>query len=195
VTRRTAAGGDLVWIGNWGDDERSGAIRRYLIEPVRRLGLRATIQGVGYPQAARAELASAGIAYGGWLPNYRVPDLFARHAATVHIPRCPYADALPGIPTIRVFEALACGIPLVSSWWDDCEGLFRPGDDYLVVRSAAEMTAALRAVVCDAGCARELALNGLQTITARHTCAHRVAELLSIAAAVQDSTAEKVLSL
>ena len=49
----------------------------------------------------------------------------------MHVPRGPYAEALPGIPTIRVFEALACGIPLVSAPWDDCEGLFQPGRDYL----------------------------------------------------------------
>ena len=41
------------------------------------------------------------------------PEVFARHLATVHVPRRFYVDALPGIPTIRVFEALACGIPLV----------------------------------------------------------------------------------
>ena len=48
-----------------------------------------------------------------------------RPRMTVHIPRRPYAEALPGIPTIRVFEALACGIPLVSAPWDDSEDLFR----------------------------------------------------------------------
>ena len=55
-----------------------------------------------------------------------------RHRVTVHVPRRPYAQALPGIPTIRVFEALACGIPLVSAPWDDVEGLFRPGEDFLI---------------------------------------------------------------
>jgi spore maturation protein CgeB len=43
---------------------------------------------------------------------------------------------LPGIPTIRVFEALACGIPLVSAPWDDSEHLFRPGEDFLVAATA-----------------------------------------------------------
>ena len=40
--------------------------------------------------------------------------MFARYRVTVHVPRRPYVAALPGIPTIRPFEALACGIPLVS---------------------------------------------------------------------------------
>ncbi|HVL66483.1 MAG TPA: glycosyltransferase [Vicinamibacterales bacterium] len=170
----------LVWIGNWGDDERSQELRDFLIEPVRQLGLRARIHGVRYPDAAKAELAAAGIEYAGWLPNYRAPAVFARAAVTVHVPRRPYVEALPGIPTIRVFEALACGIPLVSCWWDDREGLFTRGRDYLSVRARADMTAALRAVLNDGGLAASLARHGRETILNRHTCAHRVEELLTI---------------
>ena len=58
-----------------------------------------------------------GARYRGWLANARAPDVFARHLATVHVPRRFYVERLPGIPTIRVFEALACGIPLVSAPW------------------------------------------------------------------------------
>jgi spore maturation protein CgeB len=176
--------GDLVWIGNWGDDERSAELQAYFVDPVRQLGLRARIHGVRYPEAARAALAAAGIEYSGWLPNYRAPEVYARFRATVHVPRRPYVAALPGIPTIRVFEALACGIPLVSCSWDDVEGLFRPGHDYLVARTPREMTRALRAVTCDPELARGIADAGLATIRARHTCAHRVSELLEIAAAI-----------
>jgi len=98
----------------------------------------------------------------------------------VHVPRRPYASALPGIPTIRVFEALACGIPLVSAPWDDAEHLFTPGEDFLFARTGAEMKAQLRAVLHDADLARSLATHGRETILARHTCAHRVDELLRI---------------
>ena len=59
---------------------------------------------------------------------------------TVHIPRQPYVQALPGIPTIRPFEALACGIPLICSPWQDVEGLFTPGTDFLIARHGREMT-------------------------------------------------------
>jgi len=99
---------------------------------------------------------------------------------TVHVPRRPYVQALPGIPTIRVFEALACGIPLVSAPWDDCEGLFEPGSDFLVARDGAEMREHLRAVLNEPQLARSLAEHGRKTILARHTCAHRVDELLDI---------------
>ena len=78
------------------------------------------MHGVRYPADARASACGcAGISYGGWIANADVPQAFARHRVTVHVPRRPYVAALPGIPTIRMFEALACGIPLVSAPWDD----------------------------------------------------------------------------
>ncbi|MFD2816218.1 hypothetical protein ACFSYD_22840 [Paracoccus aerius] len=103
--------GDLIWIGNWGDDERSAELAEFLIRPARDLNLRATVRGVRYPDHALRQLAEASIAYGGWIANARAPEAFARHRVTVHVPRGPYVRELPGIPTIRPFEALACGIP------------------------------------------------------------------------------------
>ncbi len=171
---------DLVWIGNWGDDERSAELHEYLIEPVRRLGLSAEVHGVRYPAHALRMLSEAGIAYRGWLPNHRVPEVFARHRCTVHVPRQTYARQLHGIPTIRMFEALACGIPLISAPWYDSEYLFRSGVDYLVANDGDEMQRHLRAVLDDRELAESLARHGLETIRARHSCAHRVDELLQI---------------
>lgn len=178
--REGEAAGDLVWIGNWGDDERSEEIREFLVEPARKLGLKTRVYGVRYPAHALAEFARAGIEYGGWLPNYRVPEVLAGYRVTVHIPRRPYASALPGIPTIRVFEALACGIPLVSGSWNDSENLFTPGEDYLVARDGAEMERHLKFLLSDGENASRMAAHGLETIRARHTCAQRVDELLAL---------------
>lgn len=177
--------GDLVWIGNWGDDERSEEIRQYLVEPVRVLGLQALVHGVRYPDTAIEELGRAGIQYQGWLPNYAVPRVFARFTATVHIPRQPYVRMLPGIPTIRMFEALACAMPLVSCRWNDSEGLFREGEDYIAVDSPEQMRAALHGVFNDADLRRHLSDHAVQTIQSRHTCGHRVDELLTIAASIR----------
>jgi spore maturation protein CgeB len=99
-------------------------------------------------------------------------------------------QALPGIPTIRVFEALACGIPLVSAPWDDCEGLFEPGEDFLVARDGAQMRKQLRALLADPQLAAGLAEHGRQTVLARHTCAHRVDELLGIYAQIAPPTVQ-----
>jgi spore maturation protein CgeB len=174
--------GDLVWIGNWGDGERDRELHDYLVEPVRELGLRALVHGVRYPAAATAALESAGIRYGGWCANHRVPERFAEHRVTVHVPRRPYVEALPGIPTIRPFEAMACGIPLVSAPWEDAEHLFRPGTDFLVAPTPAAMRRHLRDVLHDPALAASLRAHGLETINARHTCRHRAEELLDVCA-------------
>jgi spore maturation protein CgeB len=171
---------DLVWIGNWGDGERAQELRDFLIEPARQAQLNGTVHGVRYPPEALDELAATDLAYQGWLPNAEVPASFAQHRMTVHVPRRPYVEALPGIPTIRVFEALACGIPLVSAPWRDEEGLFRPGQDFLMARDTAEMTRHLNAIRHDQDLAQALVANGLHRIRERHTCAHRVDELLAI---------------
>ena len=172
--------GDLVWIGNWGDNERSAELCEFLIAPVKALGLRARVYGVRYPESAQNALRDAGIEYRGWLPNFEAPEVFARFGVTVHVPRRPYVQALPGIPTIRIFGALACCIPLVSAPWDDAENLFTPGADFLVARDSAEMREQLSTLLRQPDRAAAVARHGLATIQARHTCAHRADELIEI---------------
>ena len=104
---------------------------------------------------------------------------------TVHVPRRFYRTHLPGIPTIRVFEALACGIPLLSAPWDDAEHLFTPGDDYLIAPGTEAMTRHMRALRHDPALRDHLVAHGLATIRARHTCAHRAAELLALVATMR----------
>ncbi|ACL55478.1 CgeB family protein [Methylobacterium nodulans] len=171
----------LVWIGNWGDGERSAELESFLFRPARDAGLSLDVWGVRYPDEARAALDRYGARYRGWLPNARAPEVFARHLATIHVPRRFYVEALPGIPTIRVFEALACGIPLVSAPWRDSEGLFTPGRDFLMAGDEAAMGRHLRALRDDPALRAEIAAHGLATIRARHTCAHRAAELMAVA--------------
>jgi len=171
---------EVVWVGNWGDEERTAELYEFLFDPVTADGLRTNVYGVRYPEPVQQRLRERGIAYRGWVENFRVPELFSRHCATVHIPRRPYVEALPGIPTIRPFEALACGIPLVSAPWEDSEGLFTPGKDFLVARNGKEMRRHLLDLVNDPDMAAEIALHGHRTILQRHTCAHRVDELFGI---------------
>jgi spore maturation protein CgeB len=173
---------DLIWIGNWGDGERADELDEFLIEPVRTLALRARVHGVRYPEVALRALQRASIEYGGWIANFHVPQAYAEARATVHIPRRFYREMLPGIPTIRMFEALACGIPLVSAPWEDAEHLFEAGRDYLVATDGGRMTAMLHDLLHDGAMAGELSARGQQVIRERHTCAHRVQELLTIVA-------------
>jgi spore maturation protein CgeB len=91
-----------------------------------------------------------------------------------------------------VFEALACGIPLVSAPWDDAEGLFTPGSDFLFADDGEAMTRHLRALAADPAMRAELAAHGLATIRARHSCDHRADELLAIAATLGTPDLETV---
>ena len=171
---------DLVWIGNWGDDERTAELDEFLVQQVKELQLNAEVYGVRFPTEAIANLESAGIRYRGWLPNYKVPEVFASASVTLHIPRRPYVKELPGIPTIRPFEALACGIPLICSPWHDTEHLFTAGKDFLIARNGDEMKQLINKVLTEPMFAEELAVNGFAAIRRRHTCAHRVDELFEI---------------
>ncbi|WP_407168676.1 glycosyltransferase [Bradyrhizobium sp. ORS 111] len=169
----------VVWIGNWGDGERAAELSEFLISPVSQLGLQAEIYGVRYSTAALRVIEAAGIDYRGWLPAHRVPDAFAAARATIHVPRGPYVRSLPGIPTIRMFEAMACGIPIVSAPWSDVDGLF-PEGSYLRATDGEQMRQSLKSLLGDAARASDIAARGLRTIAERHTCRHRVRELFDI---------------
>ncbi len=171
---------DIVWIGNWGDNERSGEIRDYLLMPASQSTPgTTTIYGVRYPENGLAALSQAGVRYGGYLPNLHAPKVYAASRLTVHIPRQQYNGAMKGIPTIRVFEALACGIPLLSAPWEDTEHLFREGD-FLFVHSTEQMTSAMQRLLEHPDEAAAQAARGLETVLAHHTCRHRAEQLTTI---------------
>jgi spore maturation protein CgeB len=171
---------NVVWIGNWGDDERSEEIREFLLRPASKMQkYQFTIHGVRYPEEAQKELSAAGVQYGGYLANLNAPSVYAASQLTVHVPRRQYAREMVGIPTIRVFEALACGIPLVSAPWNDVEGLFRKGD-MVFVTNREEMRSAMVRLLERPEEAEAQAARGLETVLARHTCAHRAEELTAI---------------
>jgi spore maturation protein CgeB len=138
------------------------------------------VHGVRYPEAGLQMLHDAGIEFRGYLPNLSAPSAYSQSLLALHVPRRQYTNGLSGIPTIRVFEALACGIPLLCSPWTDAENLFRPGEDYVVARDGSEMTATIRNLLNDDSARRQIASNGLETIRGRHTCRHRAEQLLDI---------------
>lgn len=171
---------DAVWIGNWGDNERSAEIAEFFLEPAAALAAtQFTIYGVRYPPEGLAALAATHVRYGGYLPNLDAPRVYSRSRLTVHIPRQQYSTVMIGIPTIRIFEALACGIPLLSAPWQDTESLFRPGDIRFVSNGHA-MTDAMTDFLNNPAKAHDYAMQGRDTVLARHTCDHRARELTAI---------------
>jgi spore maturation protein CgeB len=172
---------DVLWIGNWGDEERTRELMEYVVEPVAELrNCKAVAYGVRYPEQGRQSLAEAGIDYRGYLPSLMAPQAYGASALSLHVPRRQYSNGLSGIPTIRVFEALSCGATLICAPWNDVEQLFRPGEDYVIVNSGAEMKTKIRRLLRDETARRQIGANGRQTILQRHTCAHRAQQLVEI---------------
>ena len=172
---------DVLWIGNWGDEERTQELEEFLIGPAHAMRQqRFAVHGVRYPPQAQQKLANAGIEYRGYLPNLQTPSTYARSLISLHVPRRFYSNGLSGVPTIRVFEALACGVPLVCAPWSDQESLFRAGEDYVCVPNGVAMRDELENLLKDPRARSQLAENGLQTIRERHTCAHRAEQLIEI---------------
>jgi spore maturation protein CgeB len=145
--------------------------------------LRYAIYGVRYPEHVVARLNNGlDISYRGWLPNVEVSAVLSAARVVLHVPRRQYVELLPGTPTIRVFEALASGACLISLPWDDTDGLFVAGRDFVVAHSPDEMRDLVEWLCRDDSARERIATHGLQTIHARHTCAHRVSELLALLA-------------
>lgn len=172
---------DVLFVGNWGDEDRNETTRQYLIEGAAGLpDAKFALFGVRYPPEVLEDVWAAGIEWGGWLPNYRAPEAYGRSRMTLHIPRKEYVQALRGTPTIRVFEALACGVPLISAGWRDDTGLFEDGADYLAVDTPSQMREAVRWLTGDEDARRRISVHGLDTVVRRHSCAIRARELLEI---------------
>jgi len=168
---------DVVWIGNWDDHGCDRDFDNLVIGPVATLGLRARLYGVRCPGNSHARLHRHGIVFDGWIPDEQAPLALARGRAVIDVPHPVFRPSLPGAPTSRMFEALACGVPLLSAGWDDSEGLFHAGS-YLTVADSDECAVALMLLMQDRDLAAGMAGIGLCSILARHTCDHRVAELM-----------------
>lgn len=182
--RQAAKEMDLLWIGNWGDEERTRELYEFLIRPAAELAVKTVVHGVRYPEPAIAALRDAGIEYRGYLPNLQAPATYARSVLALHVPRRQYSNGLSGIPTIRVFEALACGAPLVCGPWSDAENLFRPGQDFVVAQDGRQMRAEIERLLQDSAARAQIAANGVETVRQRHTCTHRAAQLTEICEAI-----------
>ena len=172
---------DVIWVGNWGDEERTRELEEFLIQPAIKLQDRKfAVHGVRYPADAKHRLAAAAIQFRGYLPNLESPETYASSRISLHVPRRFYANGLSGIPTIRMFEAMACGSPLICSPWTDSESLFRPGEDYVCVENGQAMISEVQTLLRDTIARQQIAENGRQTILCRHTCAHRAEQLENI---------------
>ena len=175
---------DVVFVGNYGDGDRSDELEDYVFGPRPSLpDLSYAVYGVRYPAAVLERFArDLDISYRGWVANVDVPRVYSAARVVLHIPRSQYVKMLPGTPTIRVFEALACGACLISLPWEDTDGLFTVGQDYVVAGTPKALRDAIDWLTHDDAARDSIGQHGLQTILERHTCGHRADQLLEIVA-------------
>jgi spore maturation protein CgeB len=162
---------DLGYMGTYSED-RQPMLERLLLEPARRWPAgRFFVAGPQYP------------AHIAWPANVARADhvAAAEHVAfydaqrfTLNVTRRDMAAAGYS-PSVRLFEAAACGTPIISDPWEGLGTIFAIGSEILVAHSAEEVCHYLASYDEEQRIA--LAARARARILAEHTAAHRAAAL------------------
>lgn len=174
VYRRTGVApqycADLSYLGTYASD-RQPALEQLLVDPARRLPERRfLIGGAQYPEAFPW---TPNIFFVRHLPPGEHPAFYSSSRLTLNITRAAMAR-MGYCPSGRLFEAAACGAPILSDAWDGLDAFFRPGSEILVANDTEAAIAALE--LSDAELARISAQARERTLE-EHTADRRAAEL------------------
>jgi spore maturation protein CgeB len=162
---------DLSYLGTWSAD-RQPAVERLLIEPARRAPhLRFVVAGAQYPDDIDWPANVERIEH---VPPDRHPDFYAASRFTLNVTRADMKRA-GWSPSVRLFEAGACGTPVISDAWPGLSTLFTPGEEILLADGPEAVLAALDDP--GGGRRRSVAEAARRRVLAQHTAAHRAAEL------------------
>jgi spore maturation protein CgeB len=162
---------DLSYLGTYSAD-RQPPLDRLLLEPARRAPhLKFVVAGPQYP----ADIAwPENVERIDHVPPSEHPAFYAASRYTLNITRADMIRA--GFsPSVRLFEAAACGTPIVSDIWDGIETLFEPDREIILARDAEDVLALL--VEGGEDQRRRLAAGARQRVLAQHTAAHRACAL------------------
>ena len=162
---------DLSYLGTYSDD-RQPALERLLLGPARRApDLRFCVAGPQYPASIDWPANVTRFEHVGPTDH---SEFYGVSRFTLNVTRADMVRA-GWSPSVRLFEAAACGTPIISDPWDGLDAIFADGRDILVARDGDAVLGALiemaepeRRALGEAGRARVLE---------RHTAAHRAAEL------------------
>jgi spore maturation protein CgeB len=161
----------LGYLGTYSEDRQSGLEMR-LLEPARRLpGIRFVVAGAQFPAAT---VWPANVDRIEHVPPAEHQTFFAAQRYTLNVTRRAMIAAGYS-PSVRLFEAAASGVPIVSDPWPGLETFLAPGREILVTRSAAETMDVL--VDLPDTERRAIAARARQRILAQHTSDHRAAEV------------------
>lgn len=81
---------------------------------------------------------------------------------------------------MRTFEALSCGIFLLTEETDDIRNLFRPGEDLVCFKTKEELRQLIKYYLVNEEDRKKIALHGQKTVREKHTYIHRMKKLLSV---------------
>jgi spore maturation protein CgeB len=164
---------DLSYIGTYADDRQDG-VERLFIDPARqRPRRRFVLAGSQYP----ADFPwSANVFYKRHLAPHQHPAFYCSSRLTLNVTRRAMAD-VGYCPSGRLFEAAACGTPILSDSWPGLDSFFAPGREILVATSTAEALAALDRSDEEL---REIARRARERTLREHTADRRAAELEQI---------------
>jgi spore maturation protein CgeB len=162
---------DLGYLGTYSDD-RQPTLDELLLQPARRhLSRRFAVAGPLYPQAI------------DWPSNVeRIenvsprdhPAFYSSQRFTLNVTRADMVRA-GWSPSVRLFEAAACGVPIVSDWWEGMDAFFEPDRELLIAREADDVERFLTEVGEEAR--RSIAEAARRRVLREHTAARRAAQL------------------
>ncbi|WP_375464122.1 glycosyltransferase [uncultured Methylobacterium sp.] len=162
---------DLSYLGTYSPD-RQPTLDRLLIEPARRAPhLRFAVAGPQYPREIDWPDNVARIEH---VPPAAHPDFYAASRYTLNVTRADMIRAGYS-PSVRLFEAAACGTPILTDRWEGLETVLAPGTEILPVDAADDVLAVLRGQ--PEAERRRVAAAARARVLAGHTAAHRAAEL------------------
>lgn len=130
---------DLSYLGTYAAD-RQALVERLFIAPARRRpDLRFVIGGAMYPQDFPW---ADNIHFVRHLPPHEHPAFFCSSRMTLNVTRAAMAE-MGWCPSGRLFEAAACGVPILSDDWEGLDSFFRPGEEILLASTTDDAVAAL----------------------------------------------------
>lgn len=164
---------DLSYLGTYAED-RQAKLEELFVEPARlRRNRKFLIGGAQYPQDFPW---TSNIFFVKHMPPSFHPAFFCSSRATLNITRKAMAD-YGYCPSGRLFEAAACGAPILTDTWDGLDTFFRPNKELLIVNEAQDVIHALERSDAEL---QEMAKAARERTLEEHTSIHRVKELEAI---------------
>jgi spore maturation protein CgeB len=165
---------DLGYLGTYSDD-RQPALERMLLAPARLWpGGRFVVAGPQYPDVISWPTNTERIEHIAPSEHRR---FYSSQRFTLNVPRAEMVR-LGCAPSVRLFEAAASGVPIISDWWQGIETFFSPGEEILISHTPLQTMHFLKDIPDDKR--NSIAARALERVLKNHTAKHRAKELIEL---------------